>query len=438
MYPSRARGAIFLEMSLTLQVLIALAAGFGLGLPLAGVEAGPGVLMLRGLEPAGTLFINAIRMTVIPLVVSSLIVGVTSAPDPRTVGRIGARAILLFVVVLAAASGVGVLVGYPLLGQFPLDPAAVASMQASAASAGASAAEGAKAVPTFAEWVVALVPPNPIKAAADGAMLPLILASVAFAIALLQVPLAKRTPVIQVLDGVMEASLTLVRAILRLAPIGVFALTVGLAAKLGVSALAALAGYIGVVSAICVVFMGGVLYPAAVVIGRTSLRDFARAALPSQTIAFSSRSSLAALPAMLEAVRDTLRLPPTIGNFLIPLAATMFRAGAGIGQTVGVLFIARLYGVDLDAAQLLTIALTSVVTSFSVPGIPGGSILVMVPVLMAAGIPVEGIGILLGADTIPDMFRTTTNVTGHMTAAVILARTERAATGATDTATPST
>jgi Na+/H+-dicarboxylate symporter len=300
-------------------------------------------------------------------------------------------------------------------------------MQASAASAGAQAAEGAKAVPSLAEWVVALVPPNPIKAAADGAMLPLILASVAFAIALLQVPLERRTPVIRVLDGVMEASLILVRAILRLAPLGVFALTVGLAAKLGVSALAALAGYIGVVSAICVGFMGGVLYPAAVVLGRTTLRDFARAALPAQTIAFSSRSSLAALPAMLEAVRDRLRLPPTIGNVLIPLAATMFRAGAGIGQTVGVLFIARLYGVDLGAAQLLTIALTSVVTSFSVPGIPGGSILVMVPVLMAAGIPVEGIGILLGADTIPDMFRTTTNVTGHMTAAVILARGETSA-----------
>ncbi|MEY4608458.1 MAG: hypothetical protein RL625_675 [Gemmatimonadota bacterium] len=413
-------------MSLTTQVLLALAAGFALGLPLSGAETGMGAALLKGLDPVGTLFINAIRMTVIPLVVSSLIVGVTSAPDPKTVGRIGARAILLFVVVLAAAAGVGILVGYPLLGLLPLDPAAVATMQASAASAGAAAAEGAKAVPTFAEWVVGLVPPNPIKAAADGAMLPLILASVAFAIALLQVPLERRTPVIRVLDGVMEASLILVRAILRLAPVGVFALTVGLAAKLGVSALAALAGYIGLVSAICVLFMGGVLYPAAVILGRTSFREFARAALPAQTIAFSSRSSLAALPAMLEAVRDRLRLPPTIGNFLIPLAATMFRAGAGIGQTVGVLFIARLYGVDLSAAQLLTIALTSVVTSFSVPGIPGGSILVMVPVLMAAGIPVEGIGILLGADTIPDMFRTTTNVTGHMTAAVILSRGETA------------
>jgi Na+/H+-dicarboxylate symporter len=129
---------------------------------------------------------------------------------------------------------------------------------------------------------------------------------------------------------------------------------------------------------------------------------------------------------MLESVRETLRLPPAIGSVLVPLASTLFRAGAGVGQTVGVCFIARLYGVDLGASQLVTIALTAVVTSFSVPGIPGGSIVVMVPILTAAGIPVEGIGILLGADTIPDMFRTTTNVTGHLTASVILARGERA------------
>ena len=107
---------------------------------------------------------------------------------------------------------------------------------------------------------------------------------------------------------------------------------------------------------------------------RVPLRRFARATLPAQSIAFSSRSSLAALPALLESVRDTLRLPPAIGSFLIPLAATMFRVGAGIGQTVGVLFIARLYGVDLDTVQLVTIAVISLVTSFSVPGVPGGSI----------------------------------------------------------------
>jgi proton glutamate symport protein len=373
------------------------------------------------LGPVGALFINAIRMTVIPLVVATLIVGVSSAPDPRAVGRIGARALLLFVIVLAAASGLGVALGAPLLAAFTLDPAAVEALRASAVETDVATTR----VPTLSQWVIDLVPVNPIKAAADGAMLPLILFSVLFAAALTRVAADRRAAVVRVFEGIQDASLVLVRAILTLAPIGVFALAVPLAARMGLAAAGALLGYIAIVSGICVLFMAFVLYPAAVILGRVSLREFATAALPAQGIAFSSRSSLAALPAMLESVKDSLRLPPAIGSFFIPLAASMFRAGAGIGQTVGVLFIAKLYGVDLDTAQLLTIAVTSVITSFSVPGVPGGSILVMIPVLMAAGIPVEGIGILLGVDTIPDMFRTTTNVTGHMSAAVILARGER-------------
>lgn len=412
-------------MSLTTQVLIALVAGFALGIPLAGSESAFATGLLAVLGPVGTVFINAIRMTVIPLVVSSLIAGVTSAPDPRAVGRIGARAIVLFVVVVAIASAMGVLIGGPLLALIPLDPSAVDALRAGAAGGGAAVAEGARSIPTAAEWLVSLVPANPIKAAADGAMLPLIVTSVAFAVALMQVAPERRAAVVRVVEGVMDASLALVRAILTLAPVGVFALAVPLAAKMGTGALGAILGYIVIVSGICVLFWFALLYPAAVVFGRVPFKVFARATLPAQTIAFSARSSLAALPALLESVRDTLRLPAAIGSFLIPLAATMFRAGAGIGQTVGVLFLARLYGVDLGAAQLLTIGVTSMVTSFSVPGVPGGSIIIMVPVLMSAGVPVEGIGILLGADTIPDMFRTTTNVTGHMTAAVILARGER-------------
>lgn len=414
------------RLSLTTQVLLALGAGFALGIPLAGSESAFATGLLAVLGPVGTIFINAIRMTVIPLVVSSLIVGVTSAPDPRAVGRIGARAIVFFVVAVALAAAAGILIGGPLLAMIPLDPAGVAALQAGVAGGATAATEGARSIPTAAEWLVSLVPSNPVKAAADGAMLPLIVTTVAFAIALMQVAPERRSAVVRVVEGVMDASLALVRAILTLAPIGVFALAVPLAAKMGTGALGAILGYIVIVSGICVLFWFVVFYPAAVLFGKVPFRVFARATLPAQTIAFSSRSSLAALPALLESVRDTLRLPPAIGSFLIPLAATMFRTGAGIGQTVGVLFLARLYGVDLDASQLLTIAVTSTVTSFSVPGVPGGSIIIMVPVLMAAGIPVEGIGILLGADTIPDMFRTTTNVTGHMTAAVILARGERA------------
>ncbi len=406
-----------------MQVLLGLLGGLALGLGLSGSDSAVAQAALAVLGPVGTLFINAIRMTVIPLVVATLIVGVSAAPDPRAVGRIGARALLLFVVVLAAASGLGVVLGAPLLANFPIEASAVDALRASAVDSEIASTR----VPTLTQWVIDLVPINPIKAAADGAMLPLILFSVLFAAALMRVAPDRRAAVVKVFEGIQDASLVLVRAILVLAPIGVFALAVPLAARMGIAAAGALLGYIIIVSGICLFFMAVVLYPAAVLLGRVSLREFALAALPAQGIAFSSRSSLAALPAMLESVRDTLKLPPTIGSFFIPLAASMFRAGAGIGQTVGVLFIARLYGVDLDSAQLLTIAVTSVITSFSVPGVPGGSILVMIPVLMSAGIPVEGIGILLGVDTIPDMFRTTTNVTGHMSAAVILARGERTA-----------
>ena len=416
-------------MSLTTKVLIGLIAGLAVGIGLAGLGTDSALArnIIAVAEPAGTIFINAIRMTVIPLVVASLIVGVSSAPDPRAVGRIGARAIVIFVVLVSAACVFGIVLGVPLLGLFSLDPAAVEMLRAGAASAGESVAQGAESIPTAAEWLIALVPPNPVKAATDGAMLPLIIFSVAFAAALIGITNERRSPVVRFFEGVQDASLVLVRWILELAPVGVFALAIPLAARMGLAAAGALMGYVLIVSAISVLFMVVVLYPAAVALGRVSLREFARACLPAQGIAFSSRSSLASLPAMLESATDTLKLPQSITNFFIPLAASTFRVGAGIGQTIGVLFIAKLYGVDLSVAHLFSIGLTSMVTSFSVPGVPGGSIIVMVPVLMTAGIPIEGIGILLGVDTIPDMFRTTSNVTGDMAAATMLSRGERSA-----------
>src|SRR5690606_25951550 len=156
------------------------------------------------------------------------------------------------------------------------------------------------------------------------------------------------------------------------------------------------------------------------ILGRVPLAEFARACLPAQAVAFSSRSSLAALPAMIEQGRDRLRLPREITGFLLPLAASTFRCGAGLGVTAGALVIARRYGVELGGTQLLTIGVTVILTSFSIPGVPAGSVIVMVPVLLAAGLPAEGIGVLLAIDTIPDMFRTTANVTGDMTVAVIM------------------
>jgi proton glutamate symport protein len=410
------------RMSLALQVLIGLIAGLALGLGIVSSGSPALARLVPVIEPVGTLWVSAIRMTIIPLVVSSLVVALGGAADPRSVGRIGAKALLLFIVMLSVATLVALLAGPPILALVHIDPAAAASLRATAAQSAGAAVEGAKTLPSVAHWIVDLVPANPVKAASDGAMLPLIVFSLAFGMALSRVAADRRAVFLRVVGGVQEASLVLVRAVIAVAPVGVFALAVSVATKLGLAAAGALATYVALVSTITVAFCVLVLYPAAVAFGGVSLKTFARAALPAQAVAFSSRSSLASLPAMLEPVRERLGMPVELSSFLFPLAVTLFRCGGAIAQVIGALFVAKLYGVALGPAQFASIAATTVVTTFSVPGIPGGSIIMMVPVLLAAGVPAEGVGLLLGVDTIPDMFRTTANVTGDITAAVILAK----------------
>ncbi|MHB8839770.1 MAG: dicarboxylate/amino acid:cation symporter [Gemmatimonadaceae bacterium] len=407
-------------MPFAIKVLLGLFAGFAVGLAIAG-GSGPFAPAARFLEVAGTMWIAAIRMTVIPLVMSSLIAGVNRAPNPATIGRLGGRAVTFFVVATTIAAVMAIVVGAPLMARITLDPAAVAALRATASTAGAAPGT----MPTVAQWFIDLVPINPVKAMTDGAMLPLITFTLAFAIAITRVDAERREPFIKMVEAVQDATLRMVRWVIDTAPYGVFALAVPLAAKLGLSALGALAGYTVIVCGVSVLYCVTILYPAAVVLGRAPLASFWRIWLTPQSIAFSARSSMAALPAMIEEARDRLRLPASIHGFLIPLAASTFRPGAGVGQILGALFIARLYGVDIGTAGLVAICATALVTSFSVPGIPGGSIVAMVPVLMVVNLPVEGIGILLGVDTILDMFRTTTNTTGHMAAAMVLAHGER-------------
>ena len=406
-------------MSLTSRVLLALLAGLALGIAASATGSDTLIGLARALEPVGTLWINAIRMTVIPLVVSSLVAGVAAAPDPAVVGRIGWRALIIFFSVLGATALFSIIVAPLALSGLDIDPAASAALR-STGSATDVAARSAS-LPTFRQWVVDLVPQNPIKAAADGAILPLIIFSLALGLAITRVAGDGGAVIVRFFQGLSAAMLVLVRWVLALAPIGVFALAVPLATKLGVAAAGAVLYYVALVVGMCIVCIIA-MYPLGATLGGVSLRLFGRACAPAQAVAFSSRSSLAALPAMIEGAERTLRLPPSITSFFLPLAASMYRVGGVIGQIVGVLFLARLYGIDLATSQLITIGVTAVLTSFSVPGVPGGSILVMVPVLLAAGLPVDGVGILLGVDTIPDMFRTTTNVTGHMAAAAILGR----------------
>jgi Na+/H+-dicarboxylate symporter len=408
-------------MSFTLRVLIGLLGGLaiGLGVSVAGVAWLAWVPAL--VEPIGILFVNAIRMAVIPLVVASLVVGVTSMGDVRKVGTLGGRALVLFVVFVAVATLFGAALADPLLARLRIDRAVASGLRAGAFSAGQSASESAGRLPSVSEWMTDLVPVNVFRAASDGAILPLIVFALAVGLALTAVGADRRQPVIAVFQGIADAMLILVGWVLKFTPVGVFALAVPLAARVGLAAVGALLSYIVLLSAISAAFIV-LLYPVAVVMGRVPLSVFTRGAAPCQAVAFASRSSLAALPAAIEGARTELRLPDEITSFFLPLAASMFRVGGAIAQVVSVLFLARLYGIDLNPAQLATVVVTVVPTSFSIPGIPGGAIIVMAPVLASVGLPVEGIGILLGVDTISDMFRTTANVTGWLTVASILGR----------------
>jgi Na+/H+-dicarboxylate symporter len=274
---------------------------------------------------------------------------------------------------------------------------------------------------TPSEWFVSLVPSNPMRAAADGAMLPLIVFTLMLGLALVSIAEPARSHAVMIFRGITEAMLVLVRWLLVAAPLGVFALTLPLVARLGLSAIGALATYVVLVSITSFVFML-LLYPVAAWGGGITFSRFARAMLPAQAVAFSSRSSLAALPALIDSARTRLELPEEISGFFVPLAMVVFRVGAALGLVIGAMFIARLYGISIGLPQLMTIVVTSIVTSFSIPGIPGGGIIAMAPVLVSVGLPIEGIGILLGVDTIPDMFRTTANVTGQLAAATVVGR----------------
>lgn len=410
-------------MSLTTRVLIALVAGMALGIAIAGSQSAFLHQLPAYLEPLGTIWVNALRMTVIPLVLPAVILGVNALPDPRTVGRIGSRSLFLALVILVAAATFAVVVGRFAMSFLTIDATAAAALRASAVTASGVAVQGAQQIGGLGEWLIALVPPNPVKAANDGAMLPLIVFTLCFGLAVTRLATEFRVVLLRVLQAVFDASLTLVRWVLLAAPLGVFALTVPLAQRLGLAAAGAVVYYVVVVAATCATF-SALMYGVAWSIGRRDLRTFARACAPAQAVAFSARSSLVALPAMLEGADEVLHLPIAVRSFFLPIASATFRTGSAIMIPLGVLFMARLYGIDVHTSQLVTIALVTVLTTFSVPGVPGGTIIVIVPVLLAANLPVAAVGILLGVDTIPDMFRTATHVTADMAAATVLARYE--------------
>jgi len=254
-------------------------------------------------------------------------------------------------------------------------------------------------------------------------MVPLVLFTLLFALAIVRSTPAARAVLLEFFQALSEAILTLVRWVVMIAPVGVFALVLPLAAHAG----AMLAGAIGfyIVSySLASVAVTMLLYPVIALAARIPMRRFARAALPAQLIAFSSSSSIASLPALIESAERGLGLPVRITGFVLPLAVSTFKIAAPLSWTLGALFVGWFYGIPLHATQLAIIAFASVTLALAVPGVPRGAFIMLAPLFLAIGLPVEGIGILIAVDAIPDTFSTVLNVTGDLAAAALVARAE--------------
>ena len=404
-----------MRRSLTFQVVAALAAGLALGTA-ASFSKDPRWTRLAGaLEPAGTLWVNAILMTVLPLVVSGLVVAIVTAARTGLFGRLGGKAAALFLLLLVLATAAAALVVPRLAAALPVSEAVEARFRESLAGAAATT------VPklTVGDWIANLLPSNVFKAAADGAMLPLVLFAILFAAAASRVSEGPRETLVGFFRGVSETMTVLLAGIIRLAPVAIFALSLALAARVGLSATAELGAYVLVLSGLCVALILGLLL-VPWVLARVSPVRFARAAAPAQLVAFAAHSSLASLPAMLDGAERVLGVPKPVSRFTLPLAVSTLKVSGPVHCLTAAYFVARLTGTAIPPAQLVSLAVLSLVLSFSLPGVPHGAILVTAPVLAAAGLPTAAVALLLAVDSIPNAFRSAANSTGNMVVAAIL------------------
>jgi Na+/H+-dicarboxylate symporter len=346
--------------------------------------------------------------------------GASARGDDQRIGRIGGIAFGVFLALHVCVALLALAIVPPVVSWMPVDAASVARMQAETAAAGAATAEQMRALPGFGQWIASLAPANVVRAAADGAMLPLIVFTLLFALALRRITPARRDPVLRVFDGVGAAMLEIVRWLIAVAPLGVFALVAPTAARLGLSLAGALGYY--------VVAYSGLMVVAAVVLtmlgalgGGLGVGRFARAALPAQAVAFSSSSSLASLPALIESA-ERLGIPTPIAGFVAPLAVSSFKVVISVSWLLGTLFLGRLFGVPIGAADYFTVVAAAVALSFATPGVPNGAFLLLAPVLAGVGLPPAGVGLLIAVDAIPDLFATTANVTADFAAVAISRR----------------
>lgn len=379
-----------------------LVAGLVAGMLLAGNAAADSVLAVT--DPLGNLWLRALQMTIIPLVAALLVVGIARMAEAARAGPVARRMLLIIAAMLVLGGVIAVTVMPLLLSAFPIPPEAAALMAGGAAGA-------AGEVPGITDFITSLVAPNVIAAAAETATLPLTVFFALFALAVARLPAGQRAQMIGFFVALGNAMLILIGWVLFLAPIGVFALALGVAVEAGGGAFAAFAHYILAVSAVGVI-VTLVGYVAGVVLGRQPLLKFARAMLPAQAVAISTQSSLASLPAMLASARR-LGIRESTADFVLPLAVAIFRATSPAMNLAVALYVAALAGITPGPAQLAAGVAVAFIISIGSVSLPGtiSFVISVGPIALAMGVPVEPLALLVAVEMLPDIVRTVGNVT---------------------------
>jgi proton glutamate symport protein len=404
--------------SLSAQVLIALALGLGLGAFLGRASGVPAELV-SVTEAIGSLWLGFLQMTVIPLVFALLVVGVAAVSDALSAGRLTARALSWFALLLAGAIILTILSYEAILAAWPVNAESARVLVAGASGADAPASQAIE----FGAWLKSLSPSNPVAAAASNAILPLVIFALFFAFAVTRLPQDQRVMLVSFFDAVADTMIVIVKWVLLAAPLGVFALSLTLGLRSGLGASGALFHYILLVSAGCIAVVIA-CYPLAALFGRVGPLRFARAIAPAQVVAFSTQSSIGTLPVMVECARKNLGIPEHVAGLVLPLAVAVFRLTSPVANLAVVLFICHVYGIEPTLAQFVAAGLVAFAVSISSVGLPGQlSFFVSVaPICLAIGAPIELLPLLLAVEVIPDIFRTVGNVTADLMVTTILNR----------------
>lgn len=394
-------------MHLSIKILIGLVLGI-----IGGLIAGPTAVpwMKVWIAPIGTIFINLIKMVIVPVVLASIVAGVASIGDVKKLGRVGVKIMVFYLATTAFAVAIGLMFGTL------MQPGKGLTIPAGAKAA-------SKLAPPLQDVLVNIIPSNPFVAMEKGDMLQIIVFAIFLGIGITMVG-AKAKPVDDFFNGLAEVTYKIIDMIMNFAPFGVFALMMPVVAVNGPKVLLPLASVVAAMYIASIVHAVVVYSGTVATLGGMSPVKFFKGIAPAMLVAFSTCSSGATLPVTLKCTQENLGVRKDVSSFCLPLGATVNMDGTAIYCGLAALFVAQAYGIELNAGQYMTIILTGTLASIGAAGVPGAGLIMLTLVLTSVGLPIEGVALIAGIDRVLDMARTTLNITGDAAGCVVVQNSE--------------